>query len=269
MKVLESFMEGKRGRSDGSEDAIAVTDDFVFVIDGATDKTGIRVEGVTTGGFASAQIADTVQSLPRQADVFECVALLTDAVDRALKKELPDVPDDRPSGVFVAYSRARREIWRVGDCAFLVDDKASLGRKWIDETAASARAAFLRALLLAGASVEDLLANDPGRELILPLLRQQFVFRNQSAERRFGYGAIDGTSVPPRFVEVHRVLSEEPIALATDGYPRLFASLEETEHYWAQDIARDPLRIDRHPSTKGVHPEYVSFDDRAFVLLEP
>jgi hypothetical protein len=269
MKVLESFMEGKRGRPDESEDAIVVTDDFVFVIDGATDKTGIQVDGVTTGSFASCQIAQAVQWLPPQADATECVMLLTEAVDRTLMKELSAPPDDRPSGVFVAYSRARREIWRVGDCSFSMGGMVRLGRKRIDETASSARGAYLRSLLLAGASVEDLLENDPGRQLILPLLRQQFVFRNRSAERRFGYGAVDGTPVPRRFIEVHRVLSDARIVLATDGYARLFPSLEETERYWARDIAQDPLRIESHPSTKGVHPGDVSFDDRAFVLLEP
>jgi hypothetical protein len=47
----------------------------------------------------------------------------------------------------------------------------------------------------------------------------------------------------------------------------LFMTLEESEAYLMADVERDPLRVRRHPGTKGVRPDHQSFDDRAYVRL--
>ena len=51
MRVVERFLAAKTG-SDADpdcEDAIVVTDGLCAVIDGATDKTGRRIDGISGG----------------------------------------------------------------------------------------------------------------------------------------------------------------------------------------------------------------------------
>ena len=58
------------------------------------------------------------------------------------------------------------------------------------------------------------------------------------------------------------------IVFATDGYPVIKATLIETEAYLRELLIADPMRIEKHLSTKGVAPGAVSFDDRAYLRIE-
>jgi glycerophosphoryl diester phosphodiesterase len=55
------------------------------------------------------------------------------------------------------------------------------------------------------------------------------------------------------------------IILASDGYPELFDTLEETERYLFQMLTKDPLCIHELRGTKGVRPGNQSFDDRSYI----
>ena len=147
-------------------------------------------------------------------------------------------------------------------------DAVHLGDSPVDRATSSARAAFLRARLIQGVPVERLRAQDDGRALIRPLLDMQHAFRNVDApDEPFGYGAIDGRPVPQRYLEKWEVPDAREIILASDGYPALFPSLVQTEEHLRAELERDPLRIGRSASTKGVAPGAVSFDDRAYLRL--
>ena len=56
--------------------------------------------------------------------------------------------------------------------------------------------------------------------------------------------------------------------LASDGYPVLADTLEETERLLACSLAEDPLRIGEHLSTKGVAAGNESFDDRTYLRMK-
>jgi hypothetical protein len=268
MNIINALTEAKSGHERSNEDVIAINDEFVFVFDGATHKTHGTFAGVRGGQFAARVLGAVVRDLPADVSLAGCVATLTDALEeaRSTAAGAPDLPD-RPSAVFIAYSAARREVWRVGDCSWMTPERVSIGRKAIDTVTSRARAAYLRSLLAQGIDIGVLRESDPGRELVIPLLRQQHVFRNRTADRQFGFGAIDGTPVPRRFAQVAAVAAGTQLVLATDGYPRLFMTLEASEAYLAHEIERDPLRIWRHPATNGVAPADRSYDDRAYVLL--
>lgn len=57
--------------------------------------------------------------------------------------------------------------------------------------------------------------------------------------------------------------------MPTDGYLSPAASLAEAERELAESLARDPLRIGEHPSTKGLRPDANSFDDRTYLRFTP
>lgn len=271
MRVVESFVESKTGDPSACEDLIFANHAFVAVFDGATDKTDAKWDGVPGGRFAVETLADGLGALAEDVSGLECMAALTERLGAAIADWAPEAtPEDSPSASAVIYSAARKEIWRVGDCSWGQGGRVHIGEKTIDEIVASARAALLSALLTKGVRLDALRESDPGRAMVLPLLEEQYWFRNlDDPSCGLAFGALDGKPVPARFVEIHPVAAEEELILASDGYPEPMPTLKASEERLEQDIAEDPLRIGRNKTTKGVAPAQVSFDDRAYVRIIP
>ena len=103
--------------------------------------------------------------------------------------------------------------------------------------------------MLNGASVDELLRDDPGRKLIRPIVEGQHAFRNLASSSPLAFGAIDG----------HEVV------LVTDGYFTPAPSLAAAERQLREVLATDPLLIGEFASTKGWVPGSDSYDDRAYV----
>lgn len=269
MRAIERFVRGKRADPGACEDAIVVTADFAAVIDGATDKTDREFRGRCGGRFAADTLAEGFAELPADVDLHGCVTALTARLRHALEETTTRIDinaDDGPSAVFVAYSAHRGEVWRVGDASWRIGSQVFHGEKKIDLVTAATRVALLRALVDDGERIEDLARNDPGRQMILPLLRHQYRFRNGTDEP-YAYGSIDGRDVPERFLECWSVPPGKELVLASDGYPVVCESLAQAETYLARDLAHDPLRIVRHWETKGLLPGNESFDDRAYLRV--
>jgi len=269
LRVVERFVVGKHGDPDRCEDLIVVGDAFAAVLDGATDNHDVTFDGLAPGRFAVQACAGALAALPAEADARTAVDRLTTALARAAAAATPSGPGaGRPALSLVAYSVARHEVWRIGDCAFLIDGEGDNPESLVDLAAIGARSAHLHSLLAAGASIDALLADDPGRALIRPLLRAQRALSNRDDNNPYAYGCLDGTPVPHRFVEVVPVPeAAAEVVLASDGYPELRATLAESERRLADILAEDPLCISRHPTTKGLGPGQVSFDDRAYLRL--
>lgn len=271
MKVIEQFVEGKDPDPALCEDLILVTGDFAVVVDGATDKAGVDFDGRSGGLVAAEALRDAFLELDREAELADLVGEASASLAERIAEAgagIDPLIDDGPSASFVAFSDCRREVWRVGDCSWMTESETVPGGKAIDGTCANARAALLRALLERGVGEDELLKDDPGRAMIMPLLRNQHLFRNlEEPASGYTFGAIDGREVPRRFQEVWSVSEAGEIVLASDGYPVLKPTLEQTEAELADELALDPLRIGRHPATKGLAPGLKSFDDRAYLRI--
>lgn len=265
MEILEQFVMGHAPDPALCEDEVVVTNDFAAVIDGATTKVRARIGGITSGKLAAVTLAEEIRRLPALASAIEAIAQLSSALAGRIAHE---ALAEAPSASVALYSSKRREVWLVGDCQVLIGDSLLTGGKEVDRISADARAEFLEARLLHGDSVEELQASDPGRQFLMPLLKLQPVFRNRPPSHRFSYGALDGQDVPDAFIQVFAAQSG-PIVLATDGYPALRPSLNESELELVRLLAADPLLIRDFRSTKGLRPGNVSFDDRAYVRLNP
>ena len=264
MLIVESFIMGHTGDIASCEDSIVVTDDFVAVVDGATAKTGDLIDGVRPGAFAARVLSDVVRGLEPSSTATNAIRRMTEQLAYTLEASAPG--SERPSASVAIYSVARREIWMVGDCQVIVDGQLFAQTKRVDEIAAAARSEYLAAELLLGAQYDELLESDPGRDFIMPLLNAQAAFRNGAKGDRYSYGAIDGTEVPDWFVTVHSVKHGE-VVIATDGYPLLKPTLEESERALSRILSQDPLLIGQFQSTKGLRPGNQSFDDRAYVRM--
>lgn len=108
--------------------------------------------------------------------------------------------------------------------------------------------------------------HDPTWELLLPLLSRQDLFANQEEPHPLGYGIINGTPVPDRYVITAAVPPGSEVVLATDGYFSPNGTLAEAEAGIAEVLKTDPLLITRHLGFRPAPPGG-SFDDRAWLRL--
>jgi glycerophosphoryl diester phosphodiesterase len=140
-------------------------------------------------------------------------------------------------------------------------------QKQVDRIFSDLRALLIHIELAQGKTEEELLRHDTGRERILDLLKLQTKLQNTSYNSEFSYYIIDGFDWDPgmglQVVPVNQPSGE--IVLASDGYPRLFPGLEETEAFLADLLQEDPLCYKKYRSTKGLYSGNISFDDRCYI----
>lgn len=267
MKIIEQFSCPK-STATPSEDLVAVTAFYAAVIDGATPKTPCRNGRETPGHLATAILGRAIAALPPDISARDAVDTMTAALaaSRPTGNTTDTVCGDRPTASAVIYSVKRQEIWQVGDCPFLCGGKEFRNEKEIDLILARRRAERIRQAIESGCSIESLMTDDPGRKLIQPYITAQT--KRQNSLCRHGFGVLDGTPVPDAYIRIHPVGDDiREIVLASDGYPRLFTTLDSTEEYLHRCLANDPLCIGPLLATKGLRPGNLSFDDRSYLRI--
>ncbi len=270
MDVIEQFTCGKYADPARNEDALFVGEHFVAIVDGATAKSETLWDGMRSGRFASQVLARSLAGLSGDATLDDAVEYLTAALRgefaaRNLVDAVTREPVLRPTAAIAMFSRARHEVWRIGDCPVQVAGVPWPAAKSVDELTAAARAYVLHAEIRRGRSVAELVAHDVGRDVITPLLRYQGLFQNEPERSEWGHCVIDGFAVPGWGRECLACAVGAEIVLGSDGYPELGPTLAATEALLQEALQEDPLCIARLRSTKGVYPGQVSFDDRSYV----
>ena len=259
-QVVEASSIAKSGRPEFNEDALVLSDSVVAVFDGETDKSGSSLRP-SAGRLAARTLAEA----GREISDTDTPAVATKRLHEALTDLDSAYFELVAVGAFL-HLRTRR-IVRVGDVAVGINARPQLPSKQIDVIAAKARAALLESRLRAGHNLDDLRATDPGREMILPLLRAARQWRNVAGST-YGFAAIDGCGTPDSLIEVFDAPRGSEVILATDGYPAAGRTLEQSEAALAVTVRSDPLRIADPPGTKAVQPGHFSFDDRTYVRLK-
>lgn len=251
--VVEQHLAARHPDCPGA-DRIIVGRRLIGVVDGATAKPW-DAEGTVTGE----QVADVVAGVLRDADGEDLPELLD-----AMATRLPSTVEGS-AATFAVLDPIRRQVWRVGEQWIVVDGDVHSPLPGPEQVVAAARQMVLRAHLVAGASVSDLLADDPGREAVLPLLRMSDRLRNTWPN---GFAAVDGTQVPvPLQERLHLLPTAREVVLASDGYPSPATNLADAESALRARLAADPLMVQDPPATKGRPPGASSYDDRAFVRV--
>ena len=271
--IEEQLLVAKTGDPEKNEDFLSIGPSFVAVIDGTTSKTE-RLWNGRTGGQICAQIIDRVLAqLPSTATAEEAVGAITAtirdfyAAQGALEIVQKD-PSQRVTSALIVVSLQRKEIWFVGDCQCMLDDRLILNTKPVDTITAEARAMFLETELQRGKTIEELRRDDTGRAFILPLLKQQQLFQNNPAAGSYWYPIIDGFPIHEGGIRIEPIPhATRMIVLASDGYPMLKQTLADSEEELQRILASDPLLFRTYKSTKGLQEGYVSYDDRAYIKL--
>jgi len=264
VEIIERFSQGKAVQASLNEDCLVVTENFIAVLDGVTAKLCPPIDGRSGGRFAVEVAAGRIGRFDPGITARSAVDLLTQSLRQAVAEKVRlGEGIDGPAFGAIIYSKSRREVWRVADLLLMMDGALHAQEKPIDRITSSARSFMIAAALRQGVPESDILRNDIGRAFIAPMLEKQHFFANQPGP--YGYGVIDGSFVPDEFVEIFDASRVREIVFASDGYPRLFPTLSESEDYLAEVLKEDPLLFRRYKSTKGLMPGFVSFDDRTYV----
>jgi len=76
--------------------------------------------------------------------------------------------------------------------------------------------------------------------------------------------------VPDSLIVVHPLPENVgQVILASDGYPDILPTLVASEAHLARLLTRDPWCVNELRGTKGVAEGQISYDDRAYLRLEP
>lgn len=274
MNIVELNLTAKSGQLKDSEDRYCVTDHYACVIDGATDVSGKRYDGQTSGQVIAALLESGVRKLPPEAGLEEVVHHLNEGIIDAYKEmgiyeSVTENAHSLPSAAMVIYSRHHRQVWMIGDCQCMLDGVPFMNEKEVDAVTAQARALFLEAELLRGKTMEQLMEHDTGFEAIMPFLHAQYELQNVKSDSVFAYIGLTGFPFDLDQVKIVSVPTNiRSLVLASDGYPRLRDNLADSEAELQFILDHDPLCFREYKLAKGVKKGCVSFDDRTYIKLE-
>ena len=259
MKVLEQFIMGKNEDQALCEDGLFVNDDFIAVFDGVTSKSSRTFGGKTGGRAAMEKAVEAMSVMPYNIEAKELFEKINSAVLSLYNGE----STGEAAVCGIVFSKYKKQIWSLGDCQCRINSQYYTHEKEVDTLLSNVRALVLELARLEGATDEELLQNDIGRHFILPILKKQHLLAN--SDSRFGYAVINGTPLSYNKIETHTVNEGDTVVLASDGYPFLFASLEQCENELNRIIKENPLCDNDYVSTKGIATGNKSFDDRTFI----
>lgn len=271
MKIIESFIQSKTGNLELSEDGIFYNDDFVAVIDGCTNKSA-KIYDKTPGRIAMEIIKKSIATFKKDISSKEAFNTISkDIQSWYIENSILDIvkkdPRKRISAITVIYSKFHHQLWFVGDCQAIINNKKIYHFPLLIENHTSSLRSFLiYAELQKGKDENTLLEKDIAREALLPIMANQVYLQNEFGEGPFAYSVCNGFPIRNEDIKVIQLEKDETtIALSSDGYPQIKKSLRESEKNLDQILKNDPLLFKDFKATKGISKGLVSFDDRAYV----
>ena len=276
MKVIESKIEGKKS-PESCEDGLVVTADFIAVIDGSTSKTPHHLSpDMKNGRYAMVLISEYIQhELKPESTVEDFCEGVTSYIynkvyrQQGIEEQMQAHPEERLTASAILYSKAKNEVWMVGDCQAIIDGKLYENNKPFEDIVARRRVELIRQ----GFTPQE------ARKTIEPLLIQAMLEGQNKT-----YTVIDGFPIyqkgmkvvslnaPQKNVETDVAdslpLPTKEIVLASDGYPFLKPTLTESEEALAHLLAYDPQCTHEFIATKGIVVGNKSFDDRTYIRVQ-
>lgn len=276
MKVIESKIEGKKS-PESCEDGLVVTADFIAVIDGSTSKTPHHLSpDMKNGRYAMVLILEYIQhELKPESTVEDFCEGVTSYIynkvyrQQGIGEQLQAHPEERLTASAILYTKARNEVWMVGDCQAIIDGKLYENNKPFEDIVARRRVELIRQ----GFTPQE------ARKTIEPLLIQAMLEGQNKT-----YTVIDGFPIYQKGVKVVSLnapqknvetdvadslpLPTKEIVLASDGYPFLKPTLTESEEVLAHLLAYDPQCTHEFIATKGIVVGNKSFDDRTYIRFQ-
>lgn len=260
MVIREKFIMGKHPNPQLCEDALFTSEDFIAVLDGVTSKGDRRFSNMSGGKVAAEAAIDVLKNAPK--DISKTA--LFEYINTAVASLYDGKSTGEAAVCIIAYSNFHKEIWVAGDCQCIINGESHTHEKLIDRELSEIRARVIEEALIQGANLDEIAENDIGRQAIMPQLKEQHQFANRT-DHPYGYTVLNGGYFDPESVVTYSVNEGDTIILATDGYPKLYDSLRESEENLKRLLMVDPLCFKEYKSTKGLQRGCLSFDDRTYI----
>ena len=269
MAIIESFIKTKYDDPALCEDGIFHNENYIAVIDGVTPKGQLTWDGHSSGYHAKETILKGLSLLKGNETVIEALGFLNSLLYNEYDNKIEffyNNSEERLQATLVIYSIHKRQVWRFGDCQFMINGKLYAEEMKIDALLAELRSVYLQLEIKQGKSVQELCNQDPSQEIIWPVLKKQFLFSNCDCE--YGFSVLDGFCSEFGKAVVVDIPQKSSLVLASDGYPKLMPSLELSETELENLRINDPLCISIYKSTRGWTNGKKSLDDRAYVRFD-
>jgi len=266
--IVEYFISSKKANQEQCEDALILTSRYIGVADGASGSGEIFIGSKTCGKWISEAISVAFSALSLDEPIPDVLEYINDYICGMYRNEsiydfLESSVMGRPCATMAFCDLANREVVMVGDCQCIVNGRLYVTEGRLEKVLAEIRSVINANLLTSGYALNHIIERDLGREYIMPILQNRKIFQNATVKSEFVYYAVDGFAVPPEGV-IKIKINEGPgdVVLATDGYPKIYNTLDQSEKYLA-----DLLTEEKYKSTKGLSVGGNSFDDRAYVKI--
>jgi len=257
MVNVKTFSKGKI--ENRNEDYFDYNKNNFAIADGATDKSGRKYNNKTGEELVSNIVVK--ECLLTNLNGIELVNHINKKVNELYKdlKILDDIQDPkyRFSCVFICV-RIKADkiiITYLGDLGFRINGTEIYQEiKQIDIENSETRSKYIQ-------ETNDVKGS---RNHIMSLLLKQFKYQNNPQEH-LGYGVIDGTKTPSKFVKTfeYDIKKIKTIELFTDGYFDIphEVSIKSWEKIFEKVEKEDPDKWKKYKSTK-------SKDDRTIAIIE-
>ncbi len=245
MVEVETFSKGKI--ENRNEDYFDYNETRFVIADGATDKSGRKYDNKTGGELVSQIVVK--ECLSTDINGIELVNHLNNKVkelyvDLKIIEDIQD-PKKRFACGFICARIVNDKIiiTYLGDLGLRVNgSRAYREIKQIDIDNSEARSKYIR-------ETNDV---NGSRNHIMPLLLKQFKYQNNPQEP-LGYGVIDGTDTPEKFVKSfeYELSQTHTIELFSDGYLDIpqEVSIESWEKTFEKVEKEDPNKWKKYKST--------------------
>ena len=257
MVKVQTFSKGKIKNK--NEDYFDYNDTCFIIADDATDKSGRKYDNKTGGELISRIVVK--ECLSTNLNGAKLVCHLNNKI-KELYRELNILeevqnPKFRVTCGFICVRIIDNKILitYLGDLGFRINGSEIYQEtKQIDIDNSEARSKYIR-------ETNDV---NGSRDHIMPLLLKQFEYQNNLQEP-LGYGVIDGTETPSKYVKTFEYDLEKihTIELFSDGYfdvPQEVL-IEAWEKSFEKVEKEDPDKWKKYKSTK-------SKDDRTIAIIE-
>ena len=256
MVKVQTFSKGKI--KNRNEDYFDYNENSFVIADGATDKSGRTYDNKTGGELVSRIVVQ--ECLSTNLNGTDLVKYLNKKIRKLYDKLdiLEEIKDPR-FRFTCGFTCARLEynkliITDLGDLGLRINGvEVHQEKKQIDIDNSEERSKYIR-------KTNDIKGS---RDHIMPLLLKQFKYQNNPQEP-LGYGVIDGTETPSKFVKTleYDVDKIKTIELFSDGYFDIpqDVSVEAWEKLFEKVEKEDPDKWKKYKSTK-------SKDDRTIAII--
>ena len=262
-EVMETLCQGKAG-PEANEDRLVILPHIVAVVDGTTSSSAFN--GVAGGVIAADAVVRAMRDLRANWTFRELVDRATDELSSLLQPQASNGAS--PSAYLIAWHPARDELYRLGDSHARLGDRVLIGEKAIDALGSAFRNACLQGRLRLGlTSIEEARSSHVLEDAQGPLIKVQHAFQNRDTGHPLEYGAIDGTPVPNRFLEIHSTRGVEEVVLCSDGFVSPAPTLAGAVAELARLREIDPLLTFMVEGSRAFPPGRELFDDATYVRL--